>query len=495
MDEKVLIGFSGKLVYDKPVNDQFTLCKCYVMALGKNQNRTIISEESAQKALPTLFNIPVVGHLYETEDGTLTMGGHDMVVVRDDDGHSSFKSLAVPFGVIPNQNTVHYEVVEESDGSQKTYLVADVILWTGRYPELLNASLDKDVYFLQSMEIEPLKTSKEDGYVKIDEYQYSALCLLGRDVQPCFEQARVESYAFSAEPETERWSTLLKEFKEELTKCYSENNTGEADIVSEDVENLNEATENADVAETGEVVVETDSGIVIDSPADEYSIETQLTTVEVVGAEEAQEQTFRFEVKLTYEEKRRALEQALMTASVWNDSEYISYSLMDFDSCYVYCHYRHFGIERDECDCNLRIPYQEQGGDIIIDLLGAEPVRLVWLTKEDEKKLDDERATLQELAEYKAKRVEDDLRKEYSAVLCEFSDLGEIDEYKAIVKAVMDFENIDCLREKLFAIRGKYAKPASKKSVAQVRIPIDFNKKSNNADIDDFMSRYLPAKK
>lgn len=36
----------------KPINEQFTLCKCFVMAIGKNVNKTIISKESVDDALP-----------------------------------------------------------------------------------------------------------------------------------------------------------------------------------------------------------------------------------------------------------------------------------------------------------------------------------------------------------------------------------------------------------------------------------------------------------
>ena len=62
--ELIAITFKAKIKPVKPINEQFTLCKCFVMAIGKNVNKTIISKESVDDALPTLFNIPVVGHLY-----------------------------------------------------------------------------------------------------------------------------------------------------------------------------------------------------------------------------------------------------------------------------------------------------------------------------------------------------------------------------------------------------------------------------------------------
>ena len=40
MDKVLGIKFSSKIIPVKPVNEQFTLCKCYVMAIGKNQNKS-----------------------------------------------------------------------------------------------------------------------------------------------------------------------------------------------------------------------------------------------------------------------------------------------------------------------------------------------------------------------------------------------------------------------------------------------------------------------
>ena len=175
--ELIKISFNGKIKPVKPINEQLTLCKCYVMAIGENDNRTIISKESVDDALPTLFNVPVVGHLYADEDGVIRMGGHDITLEKDADGKYIFKSITVPYGTVPQQDNVHYEEVEEGR-AKKTYLVADTILWTGRYPELLDAVYSEDIYFAQSMEIIPSETEKTDAGLNIKKFQFSALCLL-----------------------------------------------------------------------------------------------------------------------------------------------------------------------------------------------------------------------------------------------------------------------------------------------------------------------------
>ena len=190
----------------KALNSSFTLFKAYVMALGKNRNRSCINRDAADKALPSLYNIPVIGNIYKGEDSELHMGGHDSVLKKHPNSLPTFESICVPYGVVPMQDNVHYEDVEDPDGVTRQYLVADVILWTGRWPELeLAKDTDEssDVWFNQSMEIDvyeaaPLEEDK--AYTDIRQYEYSALCLLGKsdddhyNVEPCFHEAKVEKY-------------------------------------------------------------------------------------------------------------------------------------------------------------------------------------------------------------------------------------------------------------------------------------------------------------
>ena len=150
----------------------------------------------------------------------------------------------------------------------------------------------------------------------------------------------------------------------------------------------------------------------------------------------------------------------------------------------------------NEESCVLRIPYVISDNDeVALDMSKKESVRQCWLTKADEEKLDAEKATMNELVAYKQARIEDDRRKEFALVLDEFKDLGEVDDYKEITKDVMAFENADALREKLYAVRGKYAKPMAKKPIAQIRIPVGFEAKKTNTELEEFMNKYLPNKK
>lgn len=531
MENKMIVDFTSEITPVKPINDQMTLCKCYIMAIGENRNKSNISKEAVDDALPTIYNIPIVGHLYEEDDET-RMGGHDKVLEKDKDGKYAFKFLTVPFGVVPQQNNLRYEEVIAEDGKAQTYLVGDIILWTGRYPELLEAKYDEHTYFNQSMEIIPLSTEKKKGITNIDKFQFSALCLLGKsddaskNVEPCFESSRVEPYDFSAE-----WTNLFGEFKKELAKCYqlqdceeggkeldTENN--KTVMPEEDAndavefENEGESVNEVDTEEEAITTEETEESFKVESDAKDEEpcseCEIPQETVEQEGevfAEEKCEQCEQppeetkffadsesFAREMTCGEIRRKLSREIEKLCLWSETDYVSYWLIDFDSTYVYVGYYIAGLNVEEQEGCERMSYAIVDGGVSVDTKSACPVKQVWLTKEDEEKLEAKDEEMFALQSYKADRELDDKRKAYGAVLQEFSDLADDDEFRKIAGEAMEFESLDQLREKCYAIRGKKFVKVEKKPLASRRFPVGGNDKEIS-DKDAFFAKYLGTNK
>ena len=196
------LKFKAKVKPVEKINEEFTLCKCYVQGVGKNRNYSYMSKENIIKNSSTLHYAPVVGHLIQKEDGSLYMGGHDWVI--DDDWN--FKSICVPYGVV-TMDEFEFEEVDEY-GEKVEYMTANVVLWTGRYPELMEAIYSEDIWFNQSMEInvEQFRPYEEDSnYMELLDWTYSALCMLGKadnknapeHTEPCFIESKIIPYNFS----------------------------------------------------------------------------------------------------------------------------------------------------------------------------------------------------------------------------------------------------------------------------------------------------------
>lgn len=288
------ITFKAKVKPIKPVNEEFTLCKAYVMGLGVNRNFSYISREATDAALPTLGYCPVVGHLIRKEDGTYYMGSHDYTITED----WELKSITVPYGVVV-EDSFDYEDVEEF-GETVTYLTANIILWTGRYEDLNSAIYSDDFYFNQSMEINPKqwRNYKEDSnYTDIVDYSFSALCLLGKadsestnghtdeneHSEPCFISASVVPIEFSKS----EFAEAMNEMKEKLSFCLkNQSSTTVTDVTMEvDIDKNNGGSTMAEEIKN-EVVDE-----VTETVVEETLEETVENTVEDVAEEVVEETT------------------------------------------------------------------------------------------------------------------------------------------------------------------------------------------------------------
>ena len=330
MDKKhTSLKFKAKVTPIEKINDEFTLCKCYVQGVGKNRNFSYMSKENIQRCLPTLSYAPVVGHLIDKldEDGNPTgekyMGGHDYYI--DDDWN--LKSACVPYGVV-KADSFNFETVKEYEDEIETeYLTAEVVLWTGRYPELMDAIYSDDFYFNQSMEINvsEFRPYEEDSnYTELTDFTYSALCLLGKaddktspeHTEPCFVESKVIPVQYSLERED--FSKVMGELKNELAFYFNKDNIDgkEDEVVENEKEEVIETVEEVNEESTEEVVENTteetpDAEVNEDTNTESENEEVQEDeTVVEASVEETVEETVEMSeldsLKAEYEEYKNS---------------------------------------------------------------------------------------------------------------------------------------------------------------------------------------------
>jgi outer membrane murein-binding lipoprotein Lpp len=207
----------------KLLNNEFALVDILVCYAGKNRNRTKIDKEVIEKALPTLYGVPIVGEYITKDDGSKDFGTHGGTIIIDDNGFK-FEQTTKPYGFIPKDSVDNAEWVEIADKDKKhtirEYLkLKDCIVWEERYEELKTLITEKRN---QSMEISILDGDyTDDGYFDIRSFNFSAVCILGSDVEPCFESAcigRFELDSFKAD-----YSNMLAKYED----CLKENFTKE----------------------------------------------------------------------------------------------------------------------------------------------------------------------------------------------------------------------------------------------------------------------------
>ena len=289
MNRSIPKGSHLEFVNIQPLNPLISKCEIKVLYTGKNRNRSFISKEVATKMANSLPGTPIVGqYFYQTGD----FGDHgEEELVIDDKGLRFIKST-VPYGFVATDAKVWWQNFVDKDGVEREYLLTEGYLWTGRYPDCKRI-IEKGNH--QSMELdrdslvgEWSKISGEWSKFENDEHEYfiisdavfSALCILGEEVEPCFEGANITKkggimYSLDRDEFKEKMLDFMADLKDALNNLGYEG--------GKQVENLNNPT-----IETP--VVETPEGETITEPvAEETVVEEVVETPESIEGAEAAE--------------------------------------------------------------------------------------------------------------------------------------------------------------------------------------------------------------
>ena len=178
------------------INPLMSKCEIKVLYLGENRNHSYITKEVAADMAKTLRGAPIVGYFKKEEDD---FRDHGERVILDDEG-VKFECLTKPYGFVSPDAQVWFQKFEDTDefGNVETreYLMTTGYLWTGQFEE---AGLAIKEGRPQSMELDSetldghWSTNSKTGmdFFIINDAIFSKLCILGEDVEPCFEGASV----------------------------------------------------------------------------------------------------------------------------------------------------------------------------------------------------------------------------------------------------------------------------------------------------------------
>lgn len=178
------------------VNPLMSSCEIKVLYIGENRNHSYITKEVASDMAKTLRGAPIVGYYKEEKED---FADHGERVIFDDEG-VKFECLTKPYGFVAPDAKVWFQKFEDTDdfGNVVTreYLMTTGYLWTEQYKECKEALQEGRP---QSMELDESSldghwsTNNKTGmdFFIINDAIFSKLCILGDDVEPCFEGASV----------------------------------------------------------------------------------------------------------------------------------------------------------------------------------------------------------------------------------------------------------------------------------------------------------------
>lgn len=237
MNKSIPLNMSVEFVNVQAVNPLISSCDIKVLYHGKNRNKSFITKAVANEMAKTLPNIPIVGeYLEEMED----FGDHGQEMIINNKG-VKFVRRTVPFGVVPSDTKIWWQTFVDEDGEQREYMMCNGYLWTGRYPEThriiekgngQSMELDKDF-----MHGEWARLQNEDTeYFIVSEAVFSALCVLGEDVEPCFEGAQIGAPNMIYSLDKDDFKTQMSNFMLELKEALNQEG-GEKEMELENLQN------------------------------------------------------------------------------------------------------------------------------------------------------------------------------------------------------------------------------------------------------------------
>ena len=251
------------------INPLMSSCEIKVLYLGQNRNHSYITKDVATEMAKTLRGAPIVGYYKEEKDD---FADHGERMIFDDEG-IKFECLTRPYGFVAPDAKVWFQKFDDVDefGNTTTreYLMTTGYLWTGQYEECKSVveggksqSMELDEESLEGHWSTNSKTGMD--FFIINDAIFSKLCILGEDVEPCFEGSSITA------PEVSKTFTKMDDnFKKTLYAMMQDLKFalegGQKMIIDE-----------AETKVTEPEVVETEAEIT----AEETSIKTEATVEE-----------------------------------------------------------------------------------------------------------------------------------------------------------------------------------------------------------------------
>lgn len=211
-------------------------CEIKVLYVGENRNRSYITKEVATEMAQTLPGCPIVGYYIENKED---FGDHGDQIIIDAEG-IKFKKLTKPYGFVAPNSRVWFQEFEDTDefGNKviREYLMTEGFLWTEQYQECKRVM---EMGNPQSMELdeETLKghwsvnTNTGVEFFIINDAIFSKLCILGEDVEPCFEGASVTAPNVSSKfSKDDEFVKSLFTMMEQLKYTLSNDEGGQLDM-------------------------------------------------------------------------------------------------------------------------------------------------------------------------------------------------------------------------------------------------------------------------
>lgn len=416
--------------------------KFRIFHTGLNRNKSYVSKESAEKAMYTIADRPVLAAIHQLDDGTWDFEGHEMEIIKNDKGNEELRYIESQVGSFSSEPAFW----EHDNELNKDYVCAYAYI-SEEYTKACEIIRSKQgTKNSCELFIDDLSYNAKEKYLELNDFYVNASTLLGSrddgtEIQEGMEGSRADIADFSVENNSVKFNKEEKliELLENLNKTLSNFNKKERIAVQEKTtkggtelkkENFEEeVTENEEVTETEESEEEvTTPEEESEETVEESSEEDPKTTEPVEDGQEEPEQAVEEETEdtTTEESETESFSKDELFNKLFDISfEDIRYALNalcsiyrnDSEWCYVSQVYDKYFIMQDwDSDKYYKQSYTREDDNIA--LTGERTKMFAMLLTESEKiSIEEMRSNYAELKAFKEEVELNKLREQKKEIL------------------------------------------------------------------------------
>lgn len=211
-------------------NDLIMECPLRLCHTLTNKNKSHIPEKAMKEAIPSAYNMPILGYIYKNEDDDeYYFAGHEFFV--NNDGDVEYEES--PCGTVPESAGLK---LVKYDGDDRSYLEGKGIVWRTYTRAADIIEREKELSVSVELVVDELSFDSKNKELVIDKFRFSGVTILGRDrntgdeIQPGMENSKISITDFSETnnsvfSQNERVIEMLSALNEKIDNLNINSNT------------------------------------------------------------------------------------------------------------------------------------------------------------------------------------------------------------------------------------------------------------------------------
>lgn len=245
MNQRYPVSFIKKGEYESS-DFRFIDVSIDVMHTGANLNKTSFTKDAINKAVPTIYNTPILGYVVDEldeEDKDFKGHEHELRITNKD---VKYVYAGQAYGVIPESCNPRWIVKDDGTGIEREYLRVDGLIWT-KFSDPVDIFI-RDGTKNHSVELTDMACGPADknGNVPVGSFKFDGCCILST-TDPSIKPAMTGSCVtanFSVEDITAQIRDRLYEYQA-IQQNYTAQNDNPSDEEKGDTTPMNENEKNS----------------------------------------------------------------------------------------------------------------------------------------------------------------------------------------------------------------------------------------------------------